>query len=202
MAPLTGVPFPYKADSMPAFPSSLKNTWIEDAFNDYPNTGSVEYVKSLIDIAVTFKNSRNVPMFCGEFGVYIPNCSNYHRTIWYDTVRNYLEEQGIPWTIWDYHGGFGLFKAGSNGLFNHDLNTSLLRALGLNVPEQSVYVQKPDSTGFMIYTDYIGNHIFESSYGNGKVSYYTEDEPNNGKYCIFWTGAEQYNVIGFDFIAG
>ncbi len=200
MAPLTGVPFPYQADSMPAFPSSLKNTWIEDAFNDYPNTGSVEYVKSLIDIAVTFKNSRNVPVFCGEFGVYIPNCSNYHRTIWYDAVRNYLEEQGIPWTIWDYHGGFGLFKAGSNGLFNHDLNTSLLRALGLNVPEQSVYVQRPDSTGFMIYTDYIGNHIFESNYGNGKVSYYTEDEPNNGKYCIFWTGADQYNVIGFDFL--
>jgi endoglucanase len=200
MAPLSGVPFPYQADSMPAFPASLEGTWIESAFNEYPTTGNIAQVKSLIDIAVKFKNTRNVPVFCGEFGVYIPNSSNYHRTIWYDTVRNYLEEQGIPWTIWDYHGAFGLFEEGSNGLFNHDLNVPLLQSLGLNVPDQSVYVQKPDSIGFMIYTDYIGSQVFESSYGKGKLNYYTEDEPNNGIYCISWTGADQYNTIGFDFI--
>jgi len=199
LVPLSSVPFPYIADSMPVFPASLKGTWIESSFNDYHNTGNVSSVKALLDIAINFKNSRHVPVFCGEFGVYIPNSSNYHRAFWYETVRKYLEENGISWTTWDYHGGFGLFRKGSNEMFEHDLNVPLLQALGLSVPEQSPYLQKPDSTGFMIYTDYIGGGITNSSTGAGTLNYYSTDLPNNGKYCIYWEGAAQYNVIGFDF---
>jgi endoglucanase len=200
MVPLGGVPFPYNADSMPVFPESLKGSWIESAFNDYHTTGNVASVKALLDIAVHFKNTRKVPVFCGEFGVYIPNSRNDHRAFWYETVRKYLEENGIPWTTWDYHGGFGLYKKDSNGLFDHDLNVPLLQALGLNVPEQTPWLLKPDSTGFMIYTDYIGNRIFEADYGQGTLNYYTVDRPNNGNYCIYWEGAAQYNAIGFDFM--
>jgi endoglucanase len=200
MAPLSGVPFPYQADSMPAFPASLRNTWIESEFNNYAESGTVEHVKALIDLAVLFKNSRNVPVYCGEFGVYIPNSHNHHRTFWYETVRKYLEDQGIPWTTWDYQGGFGLFNKGSNELFDHDLNIPLLQALGLNVPGQTPYIQMPDSTGFMLYTDYIGNQIYESGYGTGVIRYYNQDAPNNGRYCISWKGADQYNAIGFDFV--
>lgn len=200
MEPLTGVPFPYKADSMPDFPASLESTWIESEFNNYASTGTVAHVKTLIDQAVSFRNQRHVPVYCGEFGVNIPNSSNYHRTFWYETVRNYLEEKGIAWTTWDYHGGFGIFKKGSNGLFDHDLNIHLLEALGLNIPDQSPFIQKPDSTGFMIYTDYIGNGIFEASYGSGLLRYYAADNPNNGEYCISWKDADQYNAIGFDFL--
>jgi len=200
MVPLGGVPFPYDADSMPVFPASLKDTWVESLFNDYPNTGNVTSVKALLDIAIDFKNSRNVPVFCGEFGVYIPNSSNNHRVFWYETVRKYLEENGIPWTIWDYHGEFGLFRELSNGLFEHDLNVPLLQSLGFNVPEQSPYQQRPDSNGFVIYTDYNGDGIIRSSFGEGTLNYYTSDLPNNGKYCLYWEGAAQYNVIGFDFV--
>jgi endoglucanase len=200
MVPLGGVPFPYNADSMPVFPESIKGSWIESAFNDYHNTGNVASIKALLDIAINFKNSRNVPVFCGEFGVYIPNSSNNHRAFWYETVRKYLEENGIPWTTWDYHGGFGLFREGSNGLFEHDLNVPLIQALGFNVPEQSPYTQKPDSTGFMIYSDYNGVGISKSSFGEGTLNYFSNDRPNNGKYCIYWEGAAQYNVIGFDFV--
>lgn len=200
MVPLSGVPFPYNADSMPVFPASLKGTWVESAFNDYPGTGNVASVKALLDIAIQFKNSRNVPVFCGEFGVYIPNSTNNQRVFWYETVRKYLEENGIPWTTWDYHGGFGLFRKGSIGLFEHDLNVPLLQALGFNTPEQSPFLQRPDSVGFMIYTDYNGDGILKSSFGDGTLNYYANDLPNNGKYCIFWEDAAQYNAIGFDFM--
>jgi endoglucanase len=37
MEPLSGVPFPYNATSMPACPSSLKGTWIESSLNSYPS---------------------------------------------------------------------------------------------------------------------------------------------------------------------
>jgi endoglucanase len=199
MVPLSGIPFPYHPDSMPTLPSSLQGTWIESNFNDYPNTGNAAYVRSLLNIAIQFKNNRNVPIFCGEFGVFIPNSTNYSRTYWYSVVRKYLEQNDIAWTTWDYHGGFGLFEENGNGIFEHDLNVPLLDSLELLVPEQTEYVKKADSAGFMIYTDYIGNQIFESSWGVGSLNYYTKDKPNNDKYCISWSGADQYNIIGFDF---
>jgi len=199
MEPLSGVPFPYRYCCMPALPASLKGTWIESAFNDYQNTGTVGSVQSLLDIAIAFRNARNVPVFCGEFGVYIPNSNNDHRIYWYNVVRKYLEENGIAWTTWDYHGGFGLFEENSNGMFEHDLNVPLLDSLGLVVPEQTAYEKKADSTGFMVYGDYIGHRIFEAGYGTGNLSYYAPHKPNNGSYCISWNGAAQYNAIGFDF---
>ena len=45
--------------------------------------------------------------------------------------------------MWDYHGGFGLFNDGSNGLFDFDLNIPLVKALGFNVPQQANYEKKP-----------------------------------------------------------
>ncbi len=199
MEPLANVPFPYAAHKMPVFPASLRGTWVESAFNNYQNDGTVAKVKQLIDIAVQFKQSRNVKIFCGEFGVYIPNSNNEDRVFWYDTVRKYLEEKGIAWTSWDYHGGFGIFNKDGNDLFEYDLNVPLLRALGFNVPVQSPFVLRPDSIGFPIYTDYIENQIFESSYSNGTLDFYSTEQPTAGEHCLYWTGADQYNAISFDF---
>ncbi|UCH13604.1 MAG: cellulase family glycosylhydrolase [Bacteroidales bacterium] len=200
MAPLAGVPFPYYADSMPDCPSELIGTWIHSALNGYSQDGTVEHVKELIDIAVEFKNNRNVPIFCGEFGVYIPNSPRQDRINWYDTVRTYLEENEIAWTIWDYTGGFGIFEEGGNDMFEYDIDTAIVRALGLNVPEQKEFVLLPDSVGFPIYTDYICHKVFESSHaGDGIIDFCSEDNPNNDSYCISWTKANQYNNIGFDF---
>jgi len=66
---------------------------------------------------------------------------------------------GIAWTTWDYQGGFGLFKKGSNEQFNYDLNIPLVQDLGLIAPPQQVYVLTPDQVGFDIYTDFIGEKI-------------------------------------------
>jgi endoglucanase len=155
MESLAGVPFPYDAGSMPECPEDLIGTWIQSNLNNYSSDGTVEHVKDLIDIAVDFKNSRNVPIFCGEFGVYIPNSPHTDRVNWYDTVRTYLEDNDIAWTIWDYTGGFGIFEEGGYDLFEYDIDTALVRALGLNVPEQKDFILEPDSVGFPIYTDCI-----------------------------------------------
>jgi len=199
LAPLAGVPFPYAADQMPDFPASLEGTWIESSFNNYPNEGTVSRVRQLLDLAVQFRDARKVPLFCGEFGVLISNSDPADRVFWYETIRQYLEENQIAWTTWDYHGGFGLFEEGGNGLFDYDLNVPLLEALGLNAPEQSEFIMEPDSTGFMIYDDYIEQNIFESGSSGGKINFYSTDLPNNGQYCISWTDASRYQQIGFDF---
>jgi len=200
MEGLAGVPFPYDPAEMPECPPELLGTWIEGALDNYENEGTADHVGDLIDIAVDFKNTRDVPLFCGEFGVFKPNSDNEDRVFWYEVTRNYLEEDSIAWTIWDYKGSFGLFELGSNELFDYDLNVALLEALGFNVPPQDDYSLEPDTTGFNVYLDYICENIIGSSWhSEGILSYYSDDNTYEGQYCIYWTGVEQYSVIGFSF---
>ena len=200
MVPISGVPFPYDPIRMPACPPELKGTWLEGNFNSYPSHGTISHVKSQIDIAARFQSSRNVPLFCGEFGVYMINCTNADRVLWYQVVRSYLEEKNIAWTIWDYKGGFGLFEMGGNDLFDYDLNVPLVEALGLTAPEQKEFQIVPDSTGFNIYRDYMGPGINELNWTNGgTINLYSTDSPAAGNYCIAWTGGGQYAFLGFDF---
>ena len=124
MVPLAGVPFPYDAGAMPGMPAQFSGTWLQSAYNNYQNDGTVTKIKSLIDkINIAYQ-------------------TNYS----YQVVREYLEANDIAWTIWDYHGGFGLFEKNSQGLFDHDLNVDLLQALGLNQPDQTeFFIQFPSS---------------------------------------------------------
>ncbi len=198
LVPLGGVPFPYSSLNMPPVPSDLQSTWVASALQDYKNTGTIKHVREQLDIAIEFKEQRNVPLFCGEFGVYIPNANNNDRVLWYNIVRNYLEANDIGWTSWDYHGGFGIFEEFSNGLFDHDLNGNLLFALGFNIPPQSDFILYPDSTGFTIYSDFIESGIISSGFSEGVLNYYNEDT-KAGDYSIFWSNPSQYNSVGFKF---
>jgi endoglucanase len=199
MEPLSGVPFPYDAARMPACPPGLKGTWIESGLNSYSGDGTVSSVRQLIDNAINFRNSRKVNIFCGEFGVYMVNSSDDDRTYWYQVVREYLGENNIPWTTWDYKGAFGLFKKGSGELFDYDLNIPLIQSLGLNVPPQTPFTIRPDSDAIVLYSDFIGAGINDGSYGTGKVNFYSTDLPNNDTYCLKWSDFSQYNSLVFDF---
>jgi endoglucanase len=201
MADLAGVPFPYNALLMPACPASLMGSWVESSLkNSYSSEGNVAHIKQLIDIALKFRTDRKVRIFCGEFGVFIPNSGDDDRIRWYKAVRSYLESNNVPWTTWDYKGGFGLFKKGSGELFEHDLNTRLLDSLGLTIPPQTPFAVKPDSTGFMIYDDYTEAGISSGYYGSGSADFYSTNVPEAGSYCLGWSGFSQYNSLSFDFV--
>ncbi|MFA5973779.1 MAG: cellulase family glycosylhydrolase [Lentimicrobiaceae bacterium] len=200
MVSLSGVPFPYNPATMPSCPPDLVGSWVAQALNNYPVDGTVAKVKSLIDIAVNFKNAHNVNIFCGEFGVYIPNSDTADRVFWYKTVKDYLEEKSIPWTTWDYKGSFGLFEKGSQELFASNLNIPLLKALGFNIPEQHSNLMLPDSVGFTIYDDYIEQGFNDASYSQATIDYYSNLLPNNGRYCLYWSGGPQYSAIALDFV--
>ncbi len=199
MADLSGIPFPYNDTAMPECPESLKGTWIENSLNNYPIDGTIAKVKNHIDVALAFRNTRNVEIFCGEFGVYIPNSPDSDRDFWHKTVCEYFEENEISWALWEYKGGFGMFNKNSPELFDYDLNISLVESLGLNVPEQHEYTQLPDSVGFCIYSDYIETHILDGAIGNQSIDFYANELPNNGYYCLKWENAKQYSSIGFNF---
>jgi len=197
---LAGVPFPYDAARMPVCPAELEGTFWEERLLNYHDEGTVEYVKELIDIAADFQATRNVPLFCGEFGVLMINSDNEDRVRWYNVVRSYLEEEDIAWTTWDYTGGLGLFEQGGNDLFDYDLNIPLVEALGFTVPPQREYVLMPDVTGFDLYLDYIAPGIVDSSWlTDERLDYYSENNPASGDFCIHWTGVNQYQSISFHF---
>jgi endoglucanase len=200
LAPLSGVPFPYDNTRMPDCPQELKNTWVQSSFTNYKNDGTVKHVRELIDIAVSFRNQRHVPLFCGEFGVYIPNSNKQERIEWYNLVRSYLEEKGIAWTTWDYTGGFGLFNQPNGNMFDYDLNIPLVKALGFIAPPQKQLVLTADVNEFDLYRDYFGPNIIESSgTTGGLLDYYCQDKPVSGEFCIHWTGVDRYSNISFSF---
>jgi len=201
LVPLANIPFPYRSSGMPQLPGVFNGTWIQSAYNSYPSDGTVAKVKQLLDVAANFKNNRNVPVFCGEFGVFIPNSNATDRVEWYREIRNYLAEKNIPWTMWDYTGGFGLFEPNSSELFEYDLNVPLLEAVDFVVPPQKNFSNKPETNGFIIYDDFVGERIIASnSFVSGMLDYYNTDGPNVGDYSIHWSDAAQYESIGFDFI--
>ncbi len=199
MVSLAGVPFPYTPAEMPTCPSDLVGTWIQSSLNDYHNVGNVASLQSALDIAYAFGVDRNVPLFCGEFGVLMDNADNDHRVEWYGAIAQYLDSLGIGWTMWDYHGGFGLFEEGSNGLFDHDLNIPLAEAMGFNSPPQSEFTLQPDTTGFYLYDDYISANILADHGTSGTLNMYYDTNPHEGDYCIYWSQAQQYDRVSFRF---
>ncbi|MDR0473806.1 MAG: glycoside hydrolase family 5 protein [Treponema sp.] len=134
MATLAGVPFPADAARMPQTPEDLKGTWVESALKNYERDAQPEVLKSSLDKAVAFSQKRGVPVFCGEFGVYMIQSPPEDRVKWYEFVTKALNEREIAWTSWDYYGGFGVFKTPSPGNFNTDLNIEVVRALGFTYP--------------------------------------------------------------------
>jgi endoglucanase len=198
---LRGVPFPYDSAGMPPLPEDLKDTWVESSYDNYPEEGNIAHVKELIDIAVAFRDERQVPLFCGEFGIYIPYADTNDRINWYEEVSSYLEANDIAWTTWDYHGGFGLFDTPGGGMFDHNMNTGLVAALGLEPPEQFPLVIYPDSSGFPVFTDHFETGVYESSFTSyGSLSYYADEQPKTGDFCIHWQGAARYSNVGFGFV--
>ncbi|RMD51299.1 MAG: T9SS C-terminal target domain-containing protein, partial [Ignavibacteria bacterium] len=198
LVPLAGVPFPYDAARMPDTPPSLVGTWVEGSLWNYKNEGTIQHVRDLIDIAANFAQERHVKVYCGELGVLMFNAPDNDRVLWYNIVRQYLEYKNIPLTMWDYKGGFGLFEKNSNQLFDYDLNIFMLQAMGFNVPPQFEFNFVPDSTGFMIYDDYVGKNINSGYSGGGVIDFYNPDK-HDGSFSLYWQGATQYSTLDFNF---
>ena len=196
---LAGVPFPYRAEDMPDLPASLANTWVAGAYDAYPEEGTVARVQELLDIAIRFRDERQVPIFLGEMGVLMFQSPPEDRVYWHQVVREYLDANDVSWTLWDYHGGFGVFENGSNGVYEHDLNVALLEALGFTVPPQTDYVVPPATVGFDVYFDATaeGGYLYGSNAGS--INPMSADKPWEGNRVLHWSGAPAYGAFGFDF---
>jgi len=197
---IAGVPFPYDAELMPPKPSSFAGTWLSGAYDSYHIDGTESHVKSLLDMAASFAEERQIPVWCGEFGAFQPNSNTANRARWLNTVRPYLEEKQIAWSMWEYASGFGMFEPGSEEMFDYDLDIPVVEALGLQVPEQHEYILYPDSTGFTLYKDYVGENLLEETWiPSGTMEFYSSESPAEGLFCLYWAGVPQYSHIALKF---
>lgn len=65
-------------------------------------------IASRIKRAADWGKKYDVPLFCGEFGVYRKVSPASDRLAWITDVRRSLEFMGIGWAMWDYDGDFGV----------------------------------------------------------------------------------------------
>jgi endoglucanase len=196
----TYVPFPYNETEMPPMPAEYMGTHFELEYNAYPEIGTVEWLEQSLQLAADFKASRNVPVFCGEFGVWNKAVHSADRNRWHDVVVNFLEANDISYTLFNYDGGFGIFEPGSFGLFDSDIDEDFAEVFEFTVPEKTEYVKKADSTELIIYDDYFGQHIYEGSHlQTGTLNHYAAESPKDGTYCFSFENLEHYESIDLYF---
>jgi endoglucanase len=194
------IPYPYNPASMPSMPPEWSGDWYEELYNEYPTVGNNSYLYQLIDTAINFGEEREVPIYCGEFGVNILNCDTTDRAYWIKTVRTYLEGHNIPWAMWSYKDYMGIFDPQTPELFEYDIDTVIAKALGLNYPAQKEFQVLPDADGFFLFDDYIPQFIItENWYTGGQAQYLSQNAPKLGNFCISWSNADQYGNLGFRF---
>ena len=130
LAPLSGLSFPADKNKIPKPHETFIGTWVEESLNNYENDAKPENLCATLGKAAAFSKERGVPVFCGEFGVFMPQSQPDDRIRWYKLICDELNKQNISWTCWDYFGGFGLFTTKWGGDFKTDLNIELVKAMG------------------------------------------------------------------------
>jgi endoglucanase len=193
---LKGLPFPANAHALPKIPRDLRGTWIEQSIkNSYRQDATVQALAKQLDKAARFSRERgDLALFCGEFGVFIPNSLPEDRVRWYQTTTQLLVERGIARTSWDYYGGFGIFQTDRGGSFNSDLNVEVVKALGFSPPPQKA--AEPIRGKFTVFDRYPLSPAGRVIHWGCDVNLYHEDA---GKYVISWENADQYGTFFFNF---
>jgi len=199
LASLAGVPFPIDRKRIPATPAELKGTWIEDALKTYEYAAAFSTLGASLDRAVAFALQRDVPVFCGEFGVYMIQSPAADRVKWYEFISAELEKRNIARASWDYFGGFGIFNTPAGGDFHSDLNTGVVRALGFTPPPQRTKISKPLNSPFTIYDDYPSREFAMGYWGADADFSMYDTRAAEGGYAIRWGNLSQYDTFWIEF---
>jgi endoglucanase len=108
-----GVPFPVPSGWRPNVPASARGTWVESALNSYAQDGTTAQVFRRTERARQWADSYRVPVFLGEFGSYNRFADADSRCRYFEAVVRATGQFGVPFTFWEWDGGFTLFAKGT-----------------------------------------------------------------------------------------
>lgn len=195
---LQNVPFPYDKDRIPKLQGAAKGSYLEQSIRQsYAQEGTAKYIQNSLQKAVNYSEKNSVPVWCGEMGAYNLTSQPEDRARWFETVGGILLEKKIAFTVWGFHGGFGLFKKDTAGIYPRDLEPEVVKSVGFVIPKG--IKQKSDEDfplPLIIYDDLPGKNINFSAWGttNGK----SETDVAEGINSINVSKIDQYGAISFD----
>jgi endoglucanase len=106
----TGVPFPYDEQHFPPLNPRAKNTWGETNYNQYRRDGNEQSVRDKLQIVKNWGLKYNVPLLCGEYGVFNKYADLESRCRYIKAVRQTLKAIDIPGMLWEYNANFSIFE--------------------------------------------------------------------------------------------
>jgi len=126
---LRGVPYPSTPENVASLAAQEADARGKQELTKY---GAERWDAGLVDkeivSAADWGSRHNVPVWCGEFGVYKAYTEPAARAEWLHDMRVSFEARRIGWSMWDYQGSFALVSK-SNGKTRVD--ASVAAALGL-----------------------------------------------------------------------
>jgi endoglucanase len=185
------IPFPYDAGRMPNISNHPRDQINYDARN-YPRDGNAQAITRQLDKVAEFARKNNVPVYCGEIGVFI-QAPAQDRLRWYQTVCGELDRRNIPRTSWDYYGTAGIFNSPHSNDYNSDLTVDVIRAMGYTPPPQRQ--KEPLRSGFAIYDDNLNSGCIMRNIGSGEPLSLSDTQAADGQYSIRWRSPKQYGYI-------
>lgn len=136
--PQEEIAFPYDARRPlpPLSAQSQKIDWVKKEYTDYATyRGTPQAIDTSLQVAVQFSQQNQVPVWCGEFGVFKLYAPEADRVRWIELARSTMDQKGIAWAHWEYDRGFGLLpgKQTREGMTANlpALDPAVLRALNL-----------------------------------------------------------------------
>jgi endoglucanase len=105
-----GVPFPYSAENFPAINPKSVNTNGQKNYNMYAKDGNDQSVNDKLSIVKNWGQKYDVPLLCGEYGVYNKYADLASRCRYIKAVRQTLKKLNIPGILWDYNSNFSVFN--------------------------------------------------------------------------------------------
>ena len=129
--PLRNVPYPSSPEAVEPLLAALESSPASKKMVE--NYGKERWNKE--KLAARFRQgidwgARNeVPLYCGEFGVFPPHSKPEHRANWFRDFGQVLAENRIGWAVWGWDEGFGLARKKVDG--KPVVDGVVARALGL-----------------------------------------------------------------------
>jgi aryl-phospho-beta-D-glucosidase BglC (GH1 family) len=131
--PLRGVPYPSSPETVAPLLADLSRD--PGSMQLLEKYGKENWNKA--KLAARFKQGvewgvhNNVPLYCGEFGVFPPYAKPEHRANWFRDFGQVLGANQIGWAVWGWDEGFGLNRRYVQG--KPEIDRTVATSLGLNL---------------------------------------------------------------------
>ncbi|HWH68725.1 MAG TPA: cellulase family glycosylhydrolase [Candidatus Sulfotelmatobacter sp.] len=129
--PLRGVPYPSSPEAvaplLPELEASPASKKMVEAYGR--ERWNKEKLAARFRQGIEWGAQHQVPLYCGEFGVFPVRSKPEHRANWFRDFGEVLAENRIGWAVWGWDEGFGLARKKVNG--KPVVDAVVAQALGL-----------------------------------------------------------------------